>query len=298
MATIDQIAIPALAFVAVMAIGGSVMSSRSARAAAIAPRLFDDLPIEGQAAPSLTLINRIGAAASFGQKTKRLSQHLARAGYHAANAVDIYLGIKILLLMGGSLAAAAVLIPTGISLLFKALIITATGGILSFVPNFLVMLRQSARSGEVRRHLPDATDLLEICVCAGMGLDMAWNVVADEVRPVSPVLADEMALTNLEIQLNAPRQLALRHMADRTGAPELLSLVAVLIQSERFGTSIGDALRMFAKSLRDERSQKAEESAEKMSVKLILPMVMFIFPAAFIVMVGPAGIKMLELMGK
>jgi tight adherence protein C len=108
------------------------------------------------------------------------------------------------------------------------------------------------------------------------------------------VLADEMALTNLEIQLNAPRPAAMRHMADRTGAPELLSLVAVLIQSERFGTSVADALRMFATSLREERSQRAEESAEKMSVKLIVPMVLFIFPVAFIVMVGPVAIKLSE----
>jgi tight adherence protein C len=297
---IQHLVIPGLIFVAVMTIGGAIISARAARARALAPRLFDHDAIPDASGvlrspnerPAVTLVNRIGSMASLGQTTDRLAQNLTRAGFHGKNAPEIYLGVKILLLTVGALAMTVVMLPAPVPTLFKGLAITGVAGLLSFIPNIVVGMQRQRRSGEVRRTLPDATDLLEICVCAGMGLDMAWNVVGEEIRPVSTVLADEMALTNLEIQLNAPRPVAMRHMADRTGAPELLSLVAVLIQSERFGTSIADALRMFATSLRDERSQRAEESAEKMSVKLILPMVLFIFPVAFIVMVGPVAIKL------
>jgi tight adherence protein C len=298
---IQQYAVPGLIFLAIMTIGGALLSARAARARALAPRLFDQdvPPISGAVtAPSprqaVGLVNRIGSIASFGKTTDRLARDLIRAGFHAKNAPEVYLGLKIMLLGLGAIGTAAATISLPIPLFFRALAIVGVGGILSFIPNVVVSMQRQSRSAEVRRTLPDATDLLEICVCAGMGLDMAWNVVGEEVRPVSGVLADEMALTNLEIQLNAPRPVAMRHMADRTGAPELLSLVAVLIQSERFGTSIAEALRMFATSLRDERSQRAEESAEKMSAKLILPMVMFIFPVAFIVMVGPVAIRLSE----
>jgi tight adherence protein C len=168
--------------------------------------------------------------------------------------------------------------------------------ILFFLPNIVVSSRRNRRRAEVRRHLPDAVDLLEICVSAGMGLDMAWNHVGDEIRNVSLVLADEMALTVLEIQLGAPRTLAMRHMAERTGAEELASLVALLVQSDRFGTSIADSLRTFAVGMRETRSQRAEEQAEKTAVKLLFPLVFFIFPVMLIVMVGPAGIVLYHIM--
>ena len=146
-------------------------------------------------------------------------------------------------------------------------------------------------------HLPDALDLLEICISAGMGLDTAWNAVADEVRHVCPTLADEMALANLEMHLGAPRAVALRHMAERTTCEDLSSLVAIMVQSERFGTSIASALQTFAASMRQVRSQRAEEKAEKMAVKLIVPMVAFIFPAVMIVLAGPAGITLSRIFG-
>jgi tight adherence protein C len=139
--------------------------------------------------------------------------------------------------------------------------------------------------------------MLEICVSAGMGLDAAWNSVSDEVRRVSDHMSDEMELTNLEINLGTPRAVAMRHMAERTGVEDISSLVTLLLQSERFGASIVDALRTFARSLREIRSQRAEENAEKMAVKLLFPMVFFIFPVLFVVMVGPAVIVMMQTLG-
>jgi tight adherence protein C len=167
-----------------------------------------------------------------------------------------------------------------------------------FLPNLYIARRLGQRRLEVKRHMPDAIDLLEICVSSGMGLDQAWNSVGDEIRIVSPVLADEMALANLELQLGATRAEALRHMADRTGAEEFSSLVAMLVQSERFGTSISEALSVFAKTMRETRSQRAEESAEKMAVKLLFPLVLCIFPVMLIVMAGPAVLTIMDIMGK
>ncbi len=126
---------------------------------------------------------------------------------------------------------------------------------------------------------------------------MAWNSVARQIRGVSGAFADEMELTNLEINLGVPRSTAMRHMAERTGAEDISSLVALLIQSDRFGASIVDALRTFAQSMRESRSQEASEAAEKMSVKLLFPMVLFIFPALLIVMVGPAILELVKTLG-
>ncbi len=129
-----------------------------------------------------------------------------------------------------------------------------------------------------------------------MGLDSAWNAVSAEFRRVGPTLADEMALVNLEVQLGGTRTEAMRNMANRTGADELGALVALLLQTERFGTSISDALRVFATSSREARSARAEVTAEKMSVKLIFPLVLCIFPAMLIVIMGPAGMALYNLL--
>lgn len=295
---LQVIILPALVFLAVVFLGGAIISARAAKRKAIAPRLFTDQIVEVQGegeARALEMVDRVGRAVTFGKTTDKLQKQLAQAGLSDPSAPQIFLGAKILLLVVGAGIVGLATLWFPVPLLLKVLLMVFTGGIMSFLPNLYVSSRRTGRSQEVRRCLADATDLLEICVCAGMGLDMAWNVVTDEIRSVSTILADEMALTNLEIQLNAPRHVAMRHMAERTNSPELLSLVAVLIQSERFGTSVGEALQQFAANLRQERSSKAEESAEKMSAKLIIPMVLFVFPAAMVVMVGPAVLKLLEL---
>jgi hypothetical protein len=158
-------------------------------------------------------------------------------------------------------------------------------------------IARDRRRKNIRRHLPDAVDLIEICVSAGLGLDQSWNSVAEEIRRVCPTLADEMELTNLEISLGASRAVAMRHMAERTGAEDISSLVALLVQSERFGASIVDALRTFATTMRETWSRRAEEGAEQMAVKMLFPMVLFIFPALLIVMVGPAVLGFIQAMG-
>jgi tight adherence protein C len=300
-ATLQQFGIPLLVFLAVMCVGGAFLAVAIARRRVLEERLQGNdvfAPAPVQSGRGMDLLNKVGSATSGGKTTGKLARQLAAAGFHSKSAPDVFLGTKVALVVLGLAIVGLLVLPTNLSTLQKFIAAISAGCLLSFVPNLYVHSCRRARTAEIRRTLPVSTDLLEICVSSGMGLDMAWNAVAEEIRRVSPSLADEMALTNLEIQLGAPRPIAMRHMAERTGADELTSLVALLLQSDRFGTSIGDALRMFAGTMREDRTQKAEEAAEKMTVKLLFPMVLFIFPAALIVMVGPAVIMLLDGLAK
>jgi len=296
-----ELTVSSLTFVAIMAIGGAMLSSRAARDRRLRSRLLDQPGESGAArhgpghAPFIHMVRRIGTAVSHGGPSAGLRQQLTRAGYHGSSAAPAYLGAKILLLVMGVCGVCAAVLFTRLSVFWCILLGLMGGAILSFLPNLAVSMRRRKRSRHVRNHLPDAVDLLEICVSAGMGLDMAWNVVADEIRRVCPVLADEMALTNLEIHLGSPRAAAMRHLARRTGVDDIQSLVAVLNQSERFGTSIADALRTFSSSMREGRTMRAQEEAEKMAVRLLFPMILFIFPAVIIVLVGPAGLRLAKI---
>ena len=240
---------------------------------------------------------RLGEAATSGSFSRELRTKLSCAGFHAGSAPAVFLGAKLLLLLLSLAGLAALLIPLAIPSAAKGALAVTVTALLYFLPDVVVGARRRARSREIRSRLPDSIDLLEICVSAGMGLDTAWNAVAKEIRGVTPVLADEMELTNLEISLGVERSVAMRHMSERTDAEDISSLVALLIQSERFGSSILDALRTFATSIRHVHSTRAEESAEKVAVKLLFPMVMFIFPALLIVLAGPAMILLVQEMG-
>ncbi|MHC4441598.1 MAG: type II secretion system F family protein [Planctomycetota bacterium] len=292
--------IPLLTFLSVVTIGGAILVARAMRRQPLQNRLQAQV-MEGQySQPKLNseqswlirMLDAIGGIVSSGGPSAGLQLELAKAGYHSHGAAVVYLGIKILLVIVGMAGLTIVLIPIpGMTFGIKVFIIFIGTGFFFFIPNLVIRYLREKRRDEVRRYLPDTIDLLEICVSAGMGLDMAWNSVANEARGISPILADEMALTNLEMHLGAPRSVAMRHMAERTGAAEISSLVGVLVQSDRFGTSISDALRTYAASMRETRSQRAEEAAEKMPVKLLFPLALLIFPAVLIVICGPAGIE-------
>ena len=293
-----DILIPFLSFIAVLALGGAALTAAAARRHMVQQRLSRLSEQATEAAPLsessffLRFLSRIGRMVSSKEPSISLREQLARAGYHHDSAPAIYMGSKMLLLLVGMIGLAVVVLPIE-KLMFpvRALIILWGSGVVFLLPNLAVSRRRAMRRKEIANHLPDAIDLLEICVSAGMGLDTAWNAVSDEISGVCPILADEMALTNLEIHLGAPRAAAMRHMADRTGADDISSLVSTLVQSEKFGTSIADALKAFATSMREIRSARAEESAEKMPVKLLFPLVLFLFPAVLIVIAGPAAIE-------
>ena len=300
----EVIVIPGLTLFSVIAIGTSILISRAQERKRVETRLQDTLPIGTDAKASrkkeasfLQFVERIGNIASHGQASTSLWEQLARAGYYGSAAPAIYTGVKMLLFMAGILGTGALVMPSGFGFATKMTSVLLGGAILFFTPNMTILMRLKKRRAEICHHLPEAIDLLEICVSSGIGLNMAWNIVADEIKHVSPTLASAMELSNFEIHLGASRVEAMRHMSSRTGVEELSSLAAVLVQTERFGTSVATTLRVFAESMREERLFTAEEHAEKIAAKLIVPMVLFIFPAIFIVTVGPAILIIVQTMG-
>jgi tight adherence protein C len=300
---IIQVLIPLLAFFAVAAIGSAVMIAKRQKSRQVKERIRFDRPFSATARPGkgggLEFLAKVGNIVSHGQASTTLSEQLVRAGYFGASAPAVYTGAKMLLFITGLGAMALLVGPRSteqMPFITKLILILMGATVLFFIPNFVVMMQLKKRHDEIMRHLPEAIDLLEICVSSGIGLDMAWNLVSDEIQNVSGVLANAMALTNFEIHLGATRAEAMRHMAARTGVDTLSSLAAILIQTEKFGTSIADTLTVFATSLREERSFMAEENAEKMAVKLLFPMVLFIFPAVLITVAGPAVITIARVM--
>jgi tight adherence protein C len=293
-----EITIPFLVFFAIMAIGASFLLSWQQRQMMLKIRLQDsrlvDMPQKQKKGglDILKLLAKMGNFVSHGNTSKSLNEQLLRAGYSSSVAPAIYTGTKVLLFLLGFVIAALLLLPSKLESNQKFVIMAVIGAVLFFLPNFFVLIQLKKLKEEIRRHLPDAVDLLEICVSSGIGLDMAWHIVSEEIRQVSRVLSDAMSLTSFETNLGANRVDAMKHMAERTGAQELSSLATILIQTERFGTSIADTLRVFAQSLREERNFAAEENAEKMAVKLIFPMVLFIFPAVIVIVAGPALIAL------
>jgi tight adherence protein C len=231
----------------------------------------------------------------------KLRQRLTEAGYRKDNAVAMFLSIRVLatvviFLLGGGIT----LIITGFSeSALMPLIVSAGIGLM--LPNFVLDYLASARKLQIFRGLPDALDLMVVCVESGLGLDQAMRKVAEEMKKSYKVIAEEFGLCNLHLQMGRTRSQVLQELGSRTGVDDLRALGSTLIQADKFGTSIAQALRIQSDAMRTKRQQIAEEKAAKTAVKLIFPLVLFIFPGIFVVLVGPAGIQMardmLPLMG-
>lgn len=231
------------------------------------------------------------------RNVRRLRRRLMRAGFYNENAVLIYQAIRL---------ASVILLPVLVFffmtvVLGRSVDVTTLGltmlaiGYGAFMPVFILSRRITVRQHRIRKALPDALDLMVVCVEAGLGLNAALNRVGQEMDLVEPALSEELTITNREIRAGRAREEALRNLGERTGVEDIKSLVAILVQTDRFGTSIADSLRVFADSMRIKRRQRAEEMVAKAAVKLIFPLLLFIFPALLIVLMGPALIKMYEL---
>jgi tight adherence protein C len=221
-------------------------------------------------------------------------QRLIRAGFRSDSAVKTFYGAKVMvpiLLVAGVLASGLV---KG-NPLFICLMALGVGFL---VPDFWLGHRISSRQTRIRMGLPDVLDLLVICIEAGLGLDQATARTAKELHLSQPDISDELGIVVLEQRAGRPRQDAWKHMAERTDLDVVRALVNMLVQSEQFGTSVAKTLRTHADTLRTQRVQAVEEKAAKTSVKLIFPLVLFIFPCLFIVTVGPAMIQMAESFSK
>jgi len=166
-----------------------------------------------------------------------------------------------------------------------------------YLPNIVLHFMAKRRKREVFDNFPDAADLMLVCVEAGLGMDAALTRVAEESLGKSATLAEELQLTNLEIRAGSSREKALRNLALRTGVEELNSFATMLIQADKFGTSVGDSLRVFSEDLRHKRQIRAEEHAAKVPTKMLFPLVLFIFPSIIMVVVGPAIIQIVRQIG-
>ncbi len=224
----------------------------------------------------------------------KLKTRLANANFRSEGARAVFLGLKLVGLI------AALLIGGGTVVSIKGVTSNAllTIGVLAliffYLPDLIVGFLARSRQQAIFLALPDALDLMVVCVEAGLGLDHAMRKVSDEMKRTHRILSEELALTNFHLQMGRPRSEALHELGVRTGVSDLRALSAVLIQADKFGSSIAQALRVQSESLRTRRRQLAEEKAAKTAVKLIFPLVLFIFPGIFVVLVGPAAISMVR----
>lgn len=290
----------ALVFVAVVAGALAVASlvagsPTAARAQALAGPL-------GGVEPSVPWWRRLGKATqplaklstpSEGFELSAVRRKLVNAGLRDPNAPLTFFGLKtalalvapvlvfVALTLGGSHA-------TGWGLLLRLLLASAVG---YYLPNMVLAHKVKQRQREIFEAFPDALDLMTVCIEAGLGTEAAMTRVAEEIETGSPVLSEELRLVTLELRAGAPRERALRNLALRTGVDQVNGFVSMIVQAERFGTSIAQALRIHAEMLRTERRQRAEEAAAKIALKLLFPLIFFIFPSLMLVLMGPAMIQ-------
>jgi tight adherence protein C len=211
---------------------------------------------------------------------------LIQAGYREPQHVTIYVGSRMLM------AFLAMVIVVAIWQFQSLLLLVAAGAFGFFLPRFALKRMIKKRQRLIELGLPDGLDLTVICVEAGLSLDQALMRVGDELRYAHPELSAELHLVNLEMRAGKPRTEALHNLISRTGVDDIRALVTTLIQTDRFGTSIAQALRVHSDSLRTERRQRAEEAAAKTTIKMVVPLALFILPSILVVTIGPALIQL------
>jgi tight adherence protein C len=289
--------LPLLAFVfGSILVGGAAFALMPNRALAIDRRLEelttgrvrddeeDDRPTVDR---MLKFVKRVGEKAPrTAKELGPLRLRLVQAGYRREEAMTIFFGIRIVF-------ALAMFALFATSIFMKPNITLAIGGLaLGYILPGMVLARMAKRRiHRIRLSLADALDLMVVSVEAGLGLDQALQRVGQELAFAYPELSDELRLVNLELRAGKARPEALRNLADRTGVDDLGSLVTMLIQTDKFGTSVAQALRVYSETLRTKRRQRAEEAAAKTGVKMVFPLVFCIFPAIWVVTIGPAAIK-------
>ncbi|MCY2982349.1 MAG: type II secretion system F family protein [Planctomycetota bacterium] len=227
-------------------------------------------------------------------EVSKLKSRLAEAGFRTEGASGIFLTVKVMVAIGGLFLAGgttALTMGLGSAVMLRAVL---GGGIAFFLPEMALDFMRSRRKKQITLGLPDALDLLVVSVEAGLGLDQGIKKVSDEMQSSYRVLSDELQLSTLHLQMGRARASVLQDLGYRTGVEDLRTLASLLIQADKFGSGVAQALRVQSESMRIKRQQIAEEKAAKTAVKLIFPLVLFIFPGVFVVLVGPAAIQMVR----
>jgi tight adherence protein C len=304
----ELVTIGILVLIAAALLGYSLMPKRGEEREAVKRRLSGRQGVDetagirekARATATENMVRRAGPMLSrlimptSDQEQNNLRAKLASAGYRHAQAQTFFLASKTVIGVVGLCAAAFFAFTRGNELVTGAGLAAFGGGMGFMLPNLWLALAVKARKEKVRHALPDTLDLLVVSVESGLALDAAFKRVGEEMALVHPELSEELRISTMEAQMGIPRAEALDNMARRTAVDEMRSLVSVIMQAEKFGTSVARALRNQAESLRTKRHQAAEERAQKTAVKLMLPLVLFIFPAMGVVLAGPAALKMIE----
>lgn len=228
------------------------------------------------------------------EETIKLRDKLNHAGFRTETAPSIFLGLKAICLILGFFVGGGIALFRGGLNQQSIMTTVAIAGVMFYLPSIVLWFCKKTRQDNIFFGLPDALDLMVVCVEAGLGLDQAMRKVSEEMKKTYAVIAEEFSLCNLQLQMGRARNEVLHELGSRTGVDDLKALSAILIQADKFGSSIAQALRVQSDSMRTRRKQMAEEKAAKTAVKLIFPLVLFIFPALFIVLVGPAAITMIN----
>ncbi|HEY6362645.1 MAG TPA: type II secretion system F family protein [Vicinamibacterales bacterium] len=291
------ILLPLLAFAFVTLIVAAGAMALSPGAAGVVEQRLGEIagkPMRESDGPrrAVETLKRLGAAIPKSpSEMGKLRLRLVHAGFRRADAVAVFLGIRV----GVALLTFAVLATGFLARPNVPMALGAAG--LGYVLAGVVLARLAKRrQHRIRLSLPDALDLLVVSVEAGLGLDQALQRVADELASAHPELAEDLRLINFELRAGKPRPEALHNLADRTGVDDVASLVAVLVQTDKFGTSVAQSLRVQSEVLRTKRRQRAEEAAAKTGVKMVFPLVICIFPAIWVVTLGPAAIKFVQIL--
>ena len=291
--------LPFLAFAfGSLIIGAAALAFMPNRAAAIDRRL-EELTLgrdEEEQKPRFQSL--VGVFKRIGEKVPRspkemgpLRLRLVQAGYRREEALTIFFGIRVMF-------ALVLFMFFSTSIVARPNMTMALAGLGAgyVLPGMLLARLAKRRAHKIRLSLADALDLLVVSVEAGLGLDQAMSRVAAELNFAYPQLSEELKLINLELRAGKPRAEALRNLADRTGVDDLSSLVTMLIQTDKFGTSVAQSLRVYSETLRTKRRQRAEEAAAKTGVKMVFPLVFCIFPAIWVVTIGPAAIRFMTVL--
>ncbi|HJU53429.1 MAG TPA: type II secretion system F family protein [Pyrinomonadaceae bacterium] len=271
---------------------GQTNSAMTGTAAAPVVALSGDRPVTDLAERIAAPLHRLAPPSAA--EARKLQKLLMHAGYRRPVAPVIYRAIQLfsLVLLPGAVAIVFIFMSWPLN---NALVWLLAAFILGFfLPRFVLDQKIKSRKLRLRWGLADALDLMVVSIEAGLGLNAAMLRVSDELRDVHKDISEEFELANLEIKVGRDRDEALRNLAERTGVDDLRSLVAMLIQADRFGTSIARAVRIFSDSLRTKRRQRAEQAAQKAAVKLLLPLACFLFPVLFIAILGPAMLTLID----
>jgi len=244
----------------------------------------------------LNYVPLINNSFSGDKATRKLLIH---AGFHSTNALKIFNAIKLISLLGGVVVAIAVVkLSSSLSLFVTLYIFAAIVGLTYILPAIILHRLANHRMKELRKFFPDALDLLIVCCEAGLGLLEAFQRVKNELAFVHPALSHEIGLVCSKVRVGLSMQQALQEFSDRTGLEDIRGLNSVIVQSLRLGTGVAETIRVYADEYRDKRLQAAEENAAKLGVKMIFPMMCCIWPSFFIVAIGPAVLKVMNVWDK